>query len=768
MSDPDKKFHLKKEDPELNVNSSTLSLHIAAYENYVETTSINFCDTENTKDVKTVINIVATPANQIPFEFPRQQENHVIEPEVAQFKASQKLLNPNETPVKKGGRPKGSMSKKTLSAETRRENIHQRYTASILDTMNEQQLFHYNLEVKKTEKAEREANEERLRAQELQNQVLALQSVIKQNADELEIERESRKNAETNYEAEKVKRKLVEQRLDDFTKENSKNMKNAASLQKANEEQKIALKVEMDKNKEICRILKEKENEAAIIFKCNEKLQANLNEMANTNRSLKIKNEGSEVFTKKLQSDNEKLNNDLTILKETSNNAIRKLPTKIKNQSTNEHRYAPYEISSSRTQRRRVQKTVQELKAIPDMAVKVLDRLKPNNEKKKKHKITPLQAVTMLAIVGFNVNQMENMKSFLRFFGMDVLPPVHLMRKFLKAVKQEFEYDEFEDKEMGVVGRRIPDIEKVMSIRGARVMESSKWIDIPGFENFAFFGLNSDSGGGFLHCSVSIMNVKDGWGSPNDGTIVATGKIPKENYEIVKCVCGYSFNQLNQLNGKEISFEVNGATVTKTVLVIVCFDGKMGSICSGHSGASSAMPCYCCPTTKKNINDGIIGELRSAATMLQQAEHFQEKKQNMEAPSESFLTKLRSECQCITNPPLLTIPYTQWIYGVLHAIMGPTIKVLDILEDDALQQDLKDLKIDLKSSKENRKVNKDLSNEIQNIKSYIDELTKAIKTSKSVLPKWKQIRQNPVEGQPICGSKFCLQNLMGTDPLFSV
>lgn len=196
-------------------------------------------------------------------------------------------------------------------------------------------------------------------------------------------------------------------------------------------------------------------------------------------------------------------------------------------------------------------------------------------------------------------------------------------------------------------------------------------------------------------------------------------------------------------------------------------DGKMGCICSGHCGSSSALPCYSCVCTKKQINDGTIGELRNAVTMLQQAKTFEEKKAAVESPSEAFLSKLRSECQCITRPPLLTIPYTQWIYGILHVIMGPTIKTLDILEDDALKEDLKELKIEIKSSTEVRKANKSLNAEVENIKSYIDEIATALKAAKTIMPKWKQIRKKAVENQPICGSKYCLQNSMGNNPLFN-
>uniref|UniRef100_A0A914P6Z0 RING-type domain-containing protein n=1 Tax=Panagrolaimus davidi TaxID=227884 RepID=A0A914P6Z0_9BILA len=568
-----------------------------------------------------------------------------------------------------------------------------------------------------------------------------------------EDEKVKREMAERNYEREVEKIKSAERALE---KENAKQKKNIKKLQNK-------LKKESGINKEMCKILNEKADEAKMLLNCYEKLKAASTEVLQNNRSLKMEISEAEENARKTKSEKEKLSLDLTKAVENSDNIKRKIPRKYKLRRKNGSRYIPYELSAARTRRRKVQNAVQGLKAVPDMAEKVLSRFKTKSEAIKR-KINPLQAVTMAAITGLNCNQMENMKTFLRFFDIDVLPPVHKMRETLKMLKEEFKYEEFENIELGVVGRRVQDIREVVAKRGKRLMENQKWVDVPGLEAFAFVGLTCDSGGNFLHAAISMMNVDEGWGSPNNATLVATGKVPKENYETVECVCGKSFHQINQLDRTEIKFEVNGITVTKTVIVIVCLDGKMSSICSGHCGSSSAMPCYDCVSTKKDINEGKIGELRNAETMLRQAKQFEEKKKSLKNPSEAVLSKLRYECECITKRPLLTMSHTQWIYGILHAAMGPVIKVLDTIEDDALKQDLKDLKINIQSSAEIRKSNKNLKTEIENVKSHIEELKNAIKTSKLILPKWKKIRRTPMKDQPICESPYCVQNLFGTDP----
>uniref|UniRef100_A0AC34FHP3 Uncharacterized protein n=1 Tax=Panagrolaimus sp. ES5 TaxID=591445 RepID=A0AC34FHP3_9BILA len=67
-NEEDKKLWKNEENDKNSINNSTLSLHIAAYEDFDENT----------------------------FEIPRQQEDKATEPEIMQFKASQKLLLSNE------------------------------------------------------------------------------------------------------------------------------------------------------------------------------------------------------------------------------------------------------------------------------------------------------------------------------------------------------------------------------------------------------------------------------------------------------------------------------------------------------------------------------------------------------------------------------------------------------------------------------------------------------------------------------------------------
>uniref|UniRef100_A0AC35F220 Reactive oxygen species modulator 1 n=1 Tax=Panagrolaimus sp. PS1159 TaxID=55785 RepID=A0AC35F220_9BILA len=96
----DEEKELKKDKSSNPKNNSTLSLHIAAYENEIEETkSALFVEAkEPSKQIFKKLDFIdPLSAFQNPFEFPRQQEsNEWKNPEVTQYKSSQRLLNPNQ------------------------------------------------------------------------------------------------------------------------------------------------------------------------------------------------------------------------------------------------------------------------------------------------------------------------------------------------------------------------------------------------------------------------------------------------------------------------------------------------------------------------------------------------------------------------------------------------------------------------------------------------------------------------------------------------
>uniref|UniRef100_A0A914ZAV6 Uncharacterized protein n=1 Tax=Panagrolaimus superbus TaxID=310955 RepID=A0A914ZAV6_9BILA len=110
----------KEKEERSSAKSSTLSLHIAAYENSMEVSNhsnsnfnSNFSENKNeglkknglVKSWKIPRQNFSSSIIQNPFEFPRQQENEETKtPEIAQFKASQKLLKvSNKTSIGQHG-----------------------------------------------------------------------------------------------------------------------------------------------------------------------------------------------------------------------------------------------------------------------------------------------------------------------------------------------------------------------------------------------------------------------------------------------------------------------------------------------------------------------------------------------------------------------------------------------------------------------------------------------------------------------------------------
>uniref|UniRef100_A0A914QAK5 Uncharacterized protein n=1 Tax=Panagrolaimus davidi TaxID=227884 RepID=A0A914QAK5_9BILA len=91
----------KKEDNSLTTSKSTLSLRIAAYEKSSGVEASNLFDDKNNEDLNREIsgsnkNVTTASTFNVQVTFKMQQNDKASEPELSQFRTSQRLLNPNE------------------------------------------------------------------------------------------------------------------------------------------------------------------------------------------------------------------------------------------------------------------------------------------------------------------------------------------------------------------------------------------------------------------------------------------------------------------------------------------------------------------------------------------------------------------------------------------------------------------------------------------------------------------------------------------------